>query len=134
VHKITTKLVNKCKLIAVESLHIRNMQQSAYNSRNINDSSWGKFLQMLGFKAESAGCQVVKVNPMDTTKECSACGNKQDMPLYKRQYNCQYCGMSLDRDTNSAIIILRRALEQGTAEIKKSLSMKQEALTLTLEC
>jgi putative transposase len=133
-HKITTKLVNKCKLIAVEALHIRNMQQSAYNSRNINDSSWGKFLQMLGFKAESAGCQVVKVDPMNTTKECSACGNKQDMPLYKRQYNCQYCGMSLDRDTNSAIIILRRALEQGTAEIKKSLSMKQEALTLTSQC
>ena len=130
-HKTTTKLVNDCKFIGVENLNIKSMQTSAYNSRNINDSSWGKFLQMLGFKAESAGCQVVKVNPNDTTKECSSCGNKQDMPLYRRQYDCPYCGMSMDRDTNSAITILKRALECGFAKMDKSLSMKQEALTLT---
>jgi putative transposase len=100
----------------------------------VNDSSWGKFIQMLDFKAESAGCQIVKVNPKDTTKECSACGNKQDMPLSKRQYDCPYCGVSLDRDTNSAIIILKRALECGSAEKNNFLSVKQEALTSTLEC
>lgn len=130
-HKTTTKLINDCKLIAVEDLHIKNMQQSAYNSRNINDSSWGKFLHMLGFKAERAGCQVVKVVSKDTTRGCSGCGRKKDMPLWKRQYDCPVCGMSMDRDTNSAIIILRRALEQGTAEINEFLSMKQEALTST---
>ncbi len=32
---------------------------------------------------------------------------------------------------SSAIIILRRALEQGSAETDKGLSMKQEALTST---
>jgi len=133
-HKTTTRLVNDCRFIGMENLNIHSMQTSAYNSRNINDSSWGKFSQMLGFKAESAGCQVVKVNPKDTTKECSACGNKQDMPLHKRQYDCPYCGMSLDRDTNSAIIILKRALEYGSAEIDKGLSMKQEALTSTSQC
>ena len=133
-HKTTTNLVNDCKFIATEDLHIKNMQQSAYNSRNINDSSWGKFLAMLDYKAESAGCQVVKVNPMNTTKECSVCGNKQDMPLWKRQYECPECGLSLDRDTNSAIIILKRALEQGCAKINNSLSMKQEALTSTSQC
>jgi putative transposase len=133
-HKTTTKLVNNCKFIGTENLNIKSMQTSAYNSRNINDSSWGKFLQMLDFKAESAGCQVVKVNPKDTTKECSVCGNKQDMPLYKRQYDCLYCGMSLDRDTNSAITILKRALEQGTVEEDKCLSMKREALTSTSQC
>jgi len=133
-HKTTTKLVNDCKFIGAENLNIKSMQTSAYNSRNINDSSWGKFLLMLDFKAASAGCQVVKVNPKDTTRECSACGNKQDMPLWVRQYNCPCCGMSLDRDTNSAIIILKRALEYGSAEINNSLSVKQEALTSTSQC
>jgi len=126
-HKITTKLINDCKFIGTENLNIKSMQRSAYNSRNINDCSWGKFLQMLDFKAESAGCQVVKVNPKDTTKKCSNCGEKQNMPLYKRQYDCPYCGMSLERDINSAINILRCALEQGTAETDKFLPMKQEA-------
>ena len=80
------------------------------------------------------GASQVKVNPMNTTKECSACGNKQDMPLHKRQYDCPNCGMSLGRDTNSAIIILRRAMEYGSAEKDKCLSMKQEALTSTSQC
>lgn len=131
IHKTTTKLVNDCKFIGTEDLNIKSMQMSAYNSRNINDSSWGKFLQMLDFKAENAGCQVVKVNPANTTKECSVCGSKQDMPLWIRQYNCPICWMSLDRDTNSAINILKRALEYGSVEIDKCLSMKQEALTST---
>lgn len=133
-HKITTKLVNDCKFIGVENLNIKSMQQSAYNSRNINDSSWGKFIQMLDFKAESAGCQVEKVNPFDTTRECSNCGSKQDMPLWKRKYDCPKCGMSLDRDTNSARIILKRALECGSVETNNFLSVKQEALTSTSQC
>ena len=89
---------------------------------------------MLDFKAESAGCQVVKVNPMNMTKECNVCGNKQDMPLWKRQYECLECGLSLDRDTNSAIIILKRALEYGSAETNKSSLLTQEALTSTSQC
>jgi len=128
-HKITTKLIKENKFMGVEKLDIRNMKISFYNSRNINDSSWGKFLSMLDNKAESAGCQVVKVNPVNTTKECNKCGNIQDMPIWQRQYNCQRCGMSMDRDTNSAKVILNRALEQGTVETNNSLSVKQEALT-----
>ena len=130
-HKITTKLINQSKFIAVENLNIKQLQSISWNARNINDSSWGKFLQMLSFKAESAGCQVVKVNPKDTTKECSNCHNKQDIPLYQRQYVCPHCGLSIDRDTNSAINILRRALEQSSVEMNNCLSMKQEAITLT---
>ena len=130
-HKITTKLINQSKFIAVENLNIKQLQSISWNARNINDSSWGKFLQMLSFKAESAGCQVVKVNPKDTTKECSNCYHKQDIPLYQRQYVCPHCGLSIDRDTNSAINILRRALEQSSVEMNNCLSMKQEAITLT---
>ena len=133
-HKTTTKLVNDCKFIGTENLNIKQLHNISWNARNMNDCAWGKFLQMLDFKAGSAGCQVVKVNPKDTTKECSACGNKQDMPLWIRQYECPECSMSLDRDTNSAIIILNRALEQGSAEKDNCLSVKHEALTSTSQC
>jgi putative transposase len=126
-HKITTKLVTDCKFIGVENLNIKQLHHISYNARNMNDSSWGKFIQLLDIKAESAGCQVVKVNPKDTTKMCSVCGEKQDMPLHKRIHDCEYCGVSIDRDTNSAINILRLALEQGYVETNKCLSMKQEA-------
>jgi len=127
--KTTTKLINNCKFIAIEKLNIANMKKISYNSRNINDSSWGKFLQILDYKAESAGCQIVKVNPRNTTKECSNCGNIQNMPLNIREYNCKKCGISLDRDINAAKNILHIALEQGNAKIKNNLSMTQETLT-----
>jgi putative transposase len=138
-HKLTTKLVKECKIIIMENLNIKQMSQQKYfNARNMMDNSWGKFAQLLDFKAESAGCQIVKVNPRNTTKTCSQCGHIQDMPLYKRTYECANCGFVIDRDHNSAINILNKFLSQELTHVEKSTSvllgqvgsMKQEALSL----
>ncbi len=53
--------------------------------------------------------KVIKVDAMNTSKECSNCGSIQDMPLSVREYNCVRCGMRLDRDINASINILKRA-------------------------
>ncbi|EQD35859.1 protein containing Transposase, IS605 OrfB, partial [mine drainage metagenome] len=76
---------------------------------SIQDASWNRFIQLLSYKAESAGLGMVKVEARNTSKECSICGNIQEMPLSKRTYNCQKCGMSKDRDINASINILKRA-------------------------
>jgi len=132
-HKTTTNLIRQNQFIGVEDLNIKSMSETTYNARNILDSSWGKFLQMLDFKAESAGCQVVKVDPKNTTKMCSKCGHLMDMPLYKRQYECEECGLSMDRDHNSAINILRKALEQGIVERKQKFSDEARSPILNTE-
>lgn len=141
-HKLTTRLVKECKIIVMEDLDIKQMSQSKYfNARNMMDASWGKFAQLLDFKAENAGCQIVKVNPRNTSKTCSQCGSIQDMPLYKRTYECADCGFVIDRDYNSAINILTKLAGQELSCVEKSTntlieqvgSMKQEALTST-EC
>lgn len=116
-HKITTKLINNNKFIGVEDLNIQSMEKSSYNARNIVDSSWGKFLAMLCFKAESADCKVIKVAPNNTTKMCSNCKKLQDIELGQRVYTCKYCGLVIGRDHNAAINILKKALEQGSAEV-----------------
>jgi len=109
------------------------MEQRHYNAKNIADSSWGRFIQFLSYKAESAGCEIVKINPRNTSKTCSRCENLQDMPLYKRAYICEQCGLEIDRDYNSAINILRRGSERAFVETKhlllseQALSRKQEA-------
>jgi len=139
-HKLTTNLVKDCKIIIMEDLNIKNMSENKYfNSRNMMDCSWGKFATLLDYKAESAGCQVTKVNPKNTSKMCSKCGSIQDMPLYERTYKCK-CGLVLDRDYNSAINILNKLAGQELSCVEKSVntlleqtgSMKQEALTSTL--
>ena len=105
------------------------------------DASWGKFTQLLDFKAENAGCQIVKVDPRNTSKMCFQCGHIQDMPLYKRTYECADCGFVIDRDYNSAINILTKLAGQELSCVERfpntlleqGSSMKQEALTST-EC
>ncbi|MEG4573630.1 zinc ribbon domain-containing protein [Microcoleus sp. N3A4] len=36
----------------------------------------------------------------------SNCGNKQDMPLNARTYDCSSCSMSMERELNASINIL----------------------------
>jgi len=109
-HKVTTKLVDSgYTSFAIEDLRIQNMVKNRRLAKSINDASWNRFVQLLSYKAESAGMQVVKVDPRGTSKTCSQCGEIQDMPLSKREYDCRNCGYREDRDINAARNILIRA-------------------------
>ncbi len=135
-HKVTTRLINRNKMIAIENLNIKSMinklKGSKYhNKRNTLDSSWGKFISMLKFKAESAGTEIIEVNPWNTSKMCSNCDSIQDMPVSNREYNCNECDISIDRDYNSAINILRIASVRGFVETEVTKSMKQKATSST---
>jgi putative transposase len=108
-HKTSHRLVNSYSFIAYEELKIANMVKNHNLARQITDVSWGNFTQYLCYKAESAGCKVVGVNPRNTSKTCSGCGNIQDIELSERTYFCQRCGMEKDRDLNASINILSTA-------------------------
>ena len=113
-HKLSDKLVNSgYTSFAVEDLHIQNMVKNHNLAQSIYNASWNRFIQMLSYKAESAGMEVIKVDARNTSKQCSNCGSIQDMPLSIREYNCSRCGMRLDRDINAAINILHRATTLG---------------------
>ncbi len=109
-HKLSMKLVNSgYTSFAIEDLHIQNMIRNHRLAQSIHNASWNRFINMLSYKAESAGMKVIKVDARNTSKECSKCGNIMDMPLSIREYNCNRCGMRLDRDLNASINILKRA-------------------------
>ena len=114
-HKLSYNLVNSYSFIAYEELKIANMMKNHNLARSIGEESWGNFINYLQYKAESAGCVVVGVNPKDTSKTCSKCGNIQNMPLSKRTFNCKKCGMSKNRDLNASINILNRALNSTSS-------------------
>jgi len=109
-HKLSHQLVNSYGLIAYENLSIGNMVKNHRLAGAIQDAGWGGFASMLSYKAGKAGCRAIEVNPQDTTTTCSNCGAKHPMPLSKRTYKCGQCGLSLDRDLNSAKVILARGL------------------------
>ena len=112
-HKYTNYLVNESghTSFAVEALYIQNMTKNHRLAKSINDASWSRFIQLLTYKAESAGMSVMPVDSRNTSKTCSRCGNIQDMPLGIREYDCRNCGYHEDRDINAAKNILKRATD-----------------------
>ena len=112
-HKLSRQLVNGFGVIAFEKLEIREMMDGNWRSMNksISDVAWRQFLQFTIYKAAEAGRSCVQVNPRNTTKMCSRCGHLVDKDLSIRVHDCPCCGLSLDRDQNAAINILRLGIQ-----------------------
>jgi putative transposase len=108
-HKTALSLVRRFGFIAVESLNIQGMVRNRRLSRAISDVAWGGFVATLRHKAESAGVEVIEVNPAGTSQHCSGCGQLVPKKLSERQHHCPHCGLTLHRDVNAARNILARA-------------------------
>jgi putative transposase len=111
-HKQARKLVNEYQLIAFEALNIIDMKDGNHRgmNKNIGDVAWNQFVQFAMSKAADAGRSVVLVDPRNTTKACSGCGEIVPKPLSVRVHVCPECGLVLDRDHNAALNILARGL------------------------
>ncbi|WP_375341955.1 zinc ribbon domain-containing protein [Okeania sp. SIO3B5] len=55
---------------------------------------------------------MIKVNPHNTSQNCSNCGQKVPKTLSVRTHSCPKCKTVLDRDENAAINILNKALNE----------------------
>lgn len=109
-HKVSNRLVSENDLIAIENLTLSFMNRNQHLSLSSYDAGFGLFRQMLGYKAESAGIQIIAVNPSNTTQICSGCGSIVPKGLSVRVHECHDCGLILDRDINAARNILSLAL------------------------
>jgi len=70
--KLSSKLVKSgYTSFALEELNINNMVKNSNLAQSIYAASWRKFMQMLSYKAESAGLRVFVVDAKDTSQECS---------------------------------------------------------------
>ena len=125
--KVTNKIVNSgYTSFAVEKLQIQNMVKNRRLAKSINYTSWNKFFLLLSYKAESAGMKVTEVDPKNTTKTCNNCGNLQSMPLSKRIYLCEGCGLNEDRDINASINILNRVLNSKSSNFGSKTAKTRE--------
>lgn len=109
-HKTTRQLVNTYSVIALENLTLKFMTANHHLALSAHDAGLGQFQQLLAYKAESAGVQVVTVNPAFTSQTCSRCGVIVQKNLSVRVHHCPDCGLSLDRDVNAALNILNLAV------------------------
>jgi len=126
-HKAANKIIRDNDVIIIEKLSIRNMLNDGTKSmrRNISDVSWGEFVNKLLYKAEYAGKVVIQVNPANTSKMCSHCGNIKDgLKLEHRIYECDACNLKIDRDYNASLNIKELGLQELKILQSKSLGMQ----------
>ena len=109
-HKTTRRLVDVYGLIALEDLTLAFMTANHHLALSAHDAGLAEFQQLLAYKAEEAGTQVVTVNPAFTSQACSACGVVVQKDLSVRVHVCPDCGLTLDRDVNAARNILMLAV------------------------
>ncbi|MFE2032761.1 RNA-guided endonuclease InsQ/TnpB family protein [Streptomyces scopuliridis] len=136
-HKTALGLVREHDFIAHEDLKIRNMSRApspkpdpdqpgaflpngaaakAGLTRSIADAGWGVFLTILHAKAESAGREVIAVDPRNTSRTCPECGHvsAENRPTQEK-FHCVSCGHNAHADTVGATNVLRAGLVRRDA-------------------
>jgi len=103
--KVANKLLKENDNIYIEKL--KNWRTFRSLNWSMRDVSWFQFFNILRFKAAEAGKEVIEVPAKNTSQICSRCGAEVPKGLEVRVHQCLYCGLTIDRDWNSALNILR---------------------------
>ena len=126
-HKVSKKIVEntRANTIVIGDLDVKKMAKHKKDTGNPrrnkanktlnyslqNTGSMGRFARFLTYKAKLAGKRVIEIDESLTTKTCYNCGRIRNRKLSERVIYCD-CGISIDRDKNSAINIMLRFLSQ----------------------
>jgi len=110
-NQVSRQLVDRYGVIVFEDLDIKNMLKNHSLAKSISDVAWNTLIKSTESKAVYAGSKVVLVDPRQTSQMCSRCGLIVKKDLSERVHNCLECGLSMDRDHNAAINILRLGMQ-----------------------
>lgn len=105
-HQVSARLIRENDRIIIEDLNIKGLARTML-AKPIHDAGWGMLRQFLTYKAESAGRELVAVDPRQTSQTCPECGQVAKKALKQRIHRCD-CGCVLDRDHAAAKVILAR--------------------------
>ena len=130
-HTATSRLVASCAVIATEELKVNNMSRSAKGTqdkpgrrvkqkaglnREILSAGLSMAHHMLAYKAVEAGTRlhVSNTRQLKPSQRCSRCWEIVPKRLAQRVHECPHCGLTMQRDQNSASVVLIDAHTPGT--------------------
>jgi putative transposase len=116
-HKLTTCLAAIHGTVVVEDLNVAGMLANRRLARHIADAGFAQLRRQLAYKTSwSGGRLIVADRWYPSSKTCSGCGAvKTKLALSEREYECDTCGLVLDRDLNAARNLAALAAETTTA-------------------
>ena len=130
-HQVSHRLIEDNQFIGMETLAVQSMTRKAKKkvdangkparngqarkramNRSILRNGWSSFVGKLSYKAQWCGRTFVQVDMFfPSSRLCHDCGHKYDgLLLSEREWVCDSCGASHDRDVNAALNILDEAL------------------------
>lgn len=112
-HKVSHEIVKNHDYIVVETLKIQNLMKNRKLSKSIADVGWSMFINMICYKTDRYGKELVKINQWYPSSQiCSHCHNNEGKKsLSIREWTCSHCHTKHDRDINAAINIKNKGLE-----------------------
>jgi transposase len=105
-------------VIVLEDLHVKGMQRNRHLALSVGDAGMGELRRELAYKSEWYGSTLIVADRFHpSTQLCSMCGCLNDLlkgfeGLKQRTFDCNACGLSLDRDENAAINLRAYGLHQ----------------------
>jgi len=150
--QVANKLVKKADAIVVEDLNIQGMVrrckpkrdektgrflpngQSAKRglNRSILDASWGELISKIEYAAVKSKKVLLKVNPRDTSRECSACGHIDKANRDRERFICTECGHLDHADKQAARNIKHKAVVEYSLTLRRSVSLPNRRLVSKL--
>ena len=102
-HKTSKKIVDSFDTIITENLNVKGMVKNHNLAKAISDCSWGTFTSMLEYKCNWYGKNYVKIGRFEPSSRLCLCGTiNKDLKLSDREWTCQVCNSTHDRDILAA--------------------------------
>jgi transposase, IS605 OrfB family, central region len=121
-HQTTSEIINrKPRFVVMENLNVSGMMRNRHLAKAIQEQSLFELKRQMEYKSEWNQVRFIEVGKFyPSSKLCSCCGHKKtDLKLSDRIYNCDNCGIEMDRDLNAAINLKNYGLK----------TMKEESVT-----
>lgn len=124
IHQATAAIVKKFNRIVIEGLYVSGMNKNHNLAQAIGDVSFAEIRRQLTYKAKWYGKELIVADRwFASSKTCSCCGHKKEsLKLSDRIFECEKCGLKIDRDLNAAINLanycptLKRSESQACGE------------------
>lgn len=98
-NKTSNYLVTNFDTICLETLKVSNMMKNHKLAQSFSDISIGKFNEMINYKAEWNGTNVLRIGQFEPSSKLCTCGVKNmELKLSDRIWTCKSCNTTHDRD------------------------------------
>lgn len=106
IHQATSKIIklNPYRVV-MEDLNVSGMMKNKHLAEKIAEQKFYEFKRQMKYKCQFNKIEFALADRWyPSSKACSCCKNiKKDLKLSDRTYNCNVCGLVIDRDKNASI-------------------------------